>query len=319
MNSRNPLVSILIPCHNAETWLGETIKSALSQTWNNKEIILVDDGSTDNSLQIAKSFESSSVRIISQENKGASAARNTALKNAQGDFIQYLDADDLLAADKITQQINFLQQSDSNHNYLVAASWGRFYTSTTETKFVPEPVWQDMSPVNWLICSWTGGGMMHPAAWLIPRKLSEKAGIWNEELSLNDDGEYFCRVILASDGIIFCREAKSYYRSGLPNSLSRTKSSSGLISALKSIELCTESLLAVNNNKCTRNACADAFQRFVYSTYPDEIDLISEAERKVERLGGSTLEPSGGKLFQMFSKFVGWKAAKKLQRLSYSL
>ena len=319
MNSKNPLVSILIPCHNSETWLGETIKSALSQTWNNKEIILVDDGSTDNSLQIAKSFESSAVKIISQKNKGASAARNTALKNARGDFIQYLDADDLLAADKIRQQINLLQQSNCNHNYLAAASWGRFYTSTTEAKFVSEPVWQDMSPVDWLVSSWTGGGMMPINAWLIPRKLSKKAGLWNENLSVNDDGEYFCRVILASDGIIFCREAKSYYRSGLTNSLSRTISSSGLISALKSLELCTESLLAVKNNRYTRNACADAFQRFIYSTYPNEINLISEAEKKVARLGGSTLEPSGGKIFQIFSKFVGWKAAKKLQRLSYSL
>ena len=319
MNSKNPLVSILIPCHNSETWLSETIKSALSQTWDNKEIILVDDGSTDNSLKVAKSFESSAIKIISQKNKGASAARNIALENAQGDFIQYLDADDLLAADKITQQINFLQQSNSNHNCLAAASWGRFSKSIAEAQFTLEPVWRDMSSVDWLVCSWKGGGMMPIHAWLIPRQISKKAGLWNEELSVNDDGEYFCRVMLASEGIVFCKQSKCYYRSSLPNSLSRTKSSSGLISALKSIELCTEYLLAAKNNRSTRNACADAFQRFVYSTYPNQIDLILAAEKKVDWLGGSTLEPSGGKMFQIFSKVVGWKAAKKLQRLSYSL
>ena len=69
------LVSILIPCYNAEKWLKETIESALSQTWPNKEIIIVDDGSTDNSLMIASQYESNLVKVISQENKGAPAAQ----------------------------------------------------------------------------------------------------------------------------------------------------------------------------------------------------------------------------------------------------
>ncbi len=107
----SPLVSILIPCYNSEQWLAETIESALAQTWKNIEIIIVDDGSTDNSLAIAKSFESSIVKVISQENKGASTARNIALKEAQGDFIQYLDADDLLAPDKIELQVGLLENN----------------------------------------------------------------------------------------------------------------------------------------------------------------------------------------------------------------
>ena len=97
-----PLVSILIPCYNSEKWLAETLESALAQTWQNKEIIVVDDGSTDSSLEIAKTFESNKVKVLRQDNRGASAARNLGLTNAQGDFIQYLDADDLLSEDKIS-------------------------------------------------------------------------------------------------------------------------------------------------------------------------------------------------------------------------
>lgn len=67
------LVSILIPCYNAEKWLKQTIESALAQTWQNIEIIIVDDGSTDNSLQILKTYESRKVKVVSQENKGGSA------------------------------------------------------------------------------------------------------------------------------------------------------------------------------------------------------------------------------------------------------
>src|SRR5690349_12910162 len=103
------LVSILIPAFNAERWLGETIESALNQTWPSKEIIIVDDGSADDTLRVARSFASSTVKVISQENSGACAARNRALAEAQGDFVQWLDADDLLAPDKIARQ---LERSD---------------------------------------------------------------------------------------------------------------------------------------------------------------------------------------------------------------
>ena len=99
------LVSILIPCYNAEKWLKYTIASVLGQTWPNKEIIIVDDGSTDCSLQIAKQYESNIVKVISQKNKGGSAARNKAFEYAQGSYIQWLDSDDILAPDKIEYQM----------------------------------------------------------------------------------------------------------------------------------------------------------------------------------------------------------------------
>ncbi|MEO1560685.1 MAG: glycosyltransferase family 2 protein, partial [Cyanobacteria bacterium J06632_19] len=86
------LVSILIPAYNSEEWISETIDSAIAQTWSNIEIIIVDDGSKDNTLAVAKKYASTKIKVISQPNKGASAARNRALQEAQGDFIQYLDA-----------------------------------------------------------------------------------------------------------------------------------------------------------------------------------------------------------------------------------
>ena len=105
MSSRNSLVSICIPTYNSKKWVGETIHSALAQTWENKEIIIVDDGSVDDTYQIIKQFESDNVRVFRQENKGACSARNRALKEANGDFIQWLDADDILASDKIEIQL----------------------------------------------------------------------------------------------------------------------------------------------------------------------------------------------------------------------
>lgn len=311
----NSLVSILIPCYNADRWIAETLTSALAQTWQNKEIIVVDDGSKDGSLAVARSFESSIVKVISQENRGASAARNRALKEAQGNFIQYLDADDLLAPDKIERQVKLV--GEENSDFVVSGEWARFFNLPKEANFIPEPVWNDMLPVDWLICSWEGGGMMHPAAWLVPRAITQTTGPWNETLSLNDDGEYFCRVVLASKGVKFCPGAKSYYRSDISNSLSSTTSKAAWESAFRSLELGTSHLLAREDTPRTRHACATAFQRFVYSVYPDTLDLVQKAEVKVQSLNGLDLKPDGGPLFQFLANTVDWKVAKRIQRLYY--
>lgn len=311
-----PLVSILIPAYNAEKWIASTIESALAQTWLNQEIIVVDDGSTDQTRAIAKNFESSILKVVSQENSGASAARNCALNLAQGDFIQYLDADDLLAADKIERQLNLL--SPESCDCLVAGEWARFYQTPSDALFIPELNWVDMSPIDWLICVWENNLMMHPAAWLVPRQLAELAGAWNENLSLNDDGEYFCRVILASKEVKFCWGAKSFYRSGNSNSLSGSKSPQALESAFYAILLSTENLLAKEDSDRTHHACATAFQRFIYEVYPAVPDLIAQAQAKVQQFGGSSLQFEGGLMFKLLSALVGWQRAKWLKKIAYT-
>ncbi len=309
------LVSILIPCYNSEQYLAQTIESALAQTWKNIEIIIVDDGSTDNSLAVAKKFESSIVKVIAQENQGQSAAENRAFAESQGDLIEYLDADDLLAPDKIERQIKLLGDSDSP--FIASCEWSRFYKSPKEAMFIPQPLWQDLDPVDWLVCAWEEHYMMHGAAWLIPRKIADKAGGWDERLSLINDFDYFSRILLASEGNKFCQGAKTYYRSGNTDSLSGTKSEKARRSQFLSLSLGTSNLLARENNPRTRQACATVFQRFIYEVYLDVPELSQQAATKVKELGGSELQPTGGKMFQLLSKFVGWQQAKKIQRVFY--
>ena len=308
------LVSILIPCYNAEKWLAQTIESALAQTWENKEIIVVDDGSNDGSLAIAKKFEPRGIKAIAQDNQGASAARNRALQEAQGTFIQYLDADDLLAPDKIERQVKLLEDGSK---FVAAGEWARFYKSPSEALFIREPLWADMASVDWLVCAWEEHWMMHPAAWLIPRQVAEMAGAWNESLFLNDDGEYFCRVVLASQGVKFCWQARSYYRSGNSGSLSNAKSQAAWKSAFLALELCTNNLLATEDSPRTRHACATALQRFIYEVYPAVPTLRQQATAKVEQLGGTDAKPSGSPIFQLLSKGIGWQQAKRVQDFVY--
>src|SRR4029078_12423266 len=90
------LVSILIPAYNSEEWIADSLESALAQSWPNKEIIVVDDGSTDRTLDVVTRFDSKLVKVATQPNQGAAAARNKAFSLSNGDYIQWLDADDLL-------------------------------------------------------------------------------------------------------------------------------------------------------------------------------------------------------------------------------
>src|SRR5271154_2710278 len=103
-----PLVSILIPAYNAEAWISDTLRSAIAQTWEPKEIIVVDDGSTDRTLAVARQFESDRLTVVTQKNQGAAATRNNAFLLSKGEYIQYLDADDLMAPDKIARQLDAL-------------------------------------------------------------------------------------------------------------------------------------------------------------------------------------------------------------------
>lgn len=99
-----PLVSIGIPCYNAAQWVAQAVESALAQTWENVEVIVVNDGSTDGSLAALERF-GSRIRVLSTPNRGVNAARNSILAEARGEWVQYLDADDYLRPEKIAEQM----------------------------------------------------------------------------------------------------------------------------------------------------------------------------------------------------------------------
>ena len=124
MFSVQPLVSIIVPIYNSQQYILDTIKSVINQTWRKWELILIDDGSSDNSTQKVRPFLNENISLVSQYNQGASSARNHGLKLAQGDFIQFLDADDLLSPNKIEKQIHLA--SNSHEDTLFSCAWGRF-------------------------------------------------------------------------------------------------------------------------------------------------------------------------------------------------
>lgn len=309
----SPLVSILIPCFNAERWLAPALESALDQTWPRCEVILVDDGSTDASLSIARRFESRGLRIATQANRGQCAACNHALSLAQGDFIKFFDADDLFSPDMIALQVAALV---NRPGCLAYSEWARFKSDPAEAVFTPRPGWRDAAPVDWLVEIWAvAQPMMQCGQFLIPRALLDRTGGWDERLSLINDFEFFTRLTLASAGIVFTPGARLFYRSGLAGSLSRTRSARAWESAFLSSILATDYLIAAENSTRTRQAVAAILQQLVFDIYPSQPALVAELEARIAKFGGTTLRPKGGKSFLLASRLIGWKPARRLQVL----
>ena len=313
----NDLVSVLIPCYNAERWIAETLESVLAQTWPNLEIIVVDDGSSDNSLEIAKRYESTNIKVIKQENNGASSARNRALRESGGDYIQYLDADDLLSPEKIKEQILMLREQPQG--MLAVSGTVHFRNDENPRDGILEDSWpmeDSNDPLEWLLRLYGAdghGGMVHPAAWLIPRQLANAAGTWDERLSTDDDGEYFARVVMKSKGIRKSKSGCSYYRKHQGTSLSGGASEKHQLSALRSLDLKTQLIFEYTDTIRARKALARCYMERAMIAYPKYPKVTEIALEKVNLLGGCDCRlPLGGWKIEIVRSLFGWKIARFL-------
>jgi glycosyltransferase involved in cell wall biosynthesis len=321
--SVKPLVSILIPAYNAAPWIGQTIQSALRQDWPNTEIIVVDDGSKDRTFAVAKSLAGPKVSVVTQNNAGASAARNQAFSLSKGDYIQWLDADDLLAPDKISRQMEVVEKC-STPSVLFSSEWGGFMFRPRRAHFDSTPLCADQSPVEWLLHKMGENLHMQPATWLVSRELTQAAGAWDTRLSLDDDGEYFCRVIRASNGIRFVPGAKSYYRTSGLGSLSNVdRSDKKLESLWLSMQLHVGYLRALEDSARTRAACVTYLGNMLPFFNLTRPDIVAQGRQLVESLGGTlkmtAIRPKYAWLEKLFGLRTAYRAQVLLPNMKVSL
>jgi glycosyltransferase involved in cell wall biosynthesis len=308
----NPLVSILVPAHNAEETIDAAVRSALAQTWPRKEVIVVDDGSRDRTVEIVERF-GSKVRLVSTKNKGAASARNQAFRLCSGDYIQWLDADDLLAADKIERQIQSVQQSDSRR-LLLSTSWAPFYYRNRFARFVQNSLCQDLSATDWLIRKLSENLHMQTGTWLTSRDLAEAAGPWDTRLLSDDDGEYFCRVLLASEGTRFTQGTGVFYRVTPSNRLSHIGQSDPKKDAmLLSMKLHIRYLRSLEDSERVSKACVTYLQNWYPTFYPERADIVGEMQNLAAQFGGHLEEPRLRWKFAWMKPVFGWRIAKRAQ------
>ena len=246
----------------------------------------------------------------------AAAARNYGFKKATGAYIIFLDADDVLVPNKIELQLAAL--SAKPEGWIASCAWAKFKTNTKEAIITPQKVWNIQNPIDWCLQSWMGGGMMALSGWLMPKAVIEKAGLWDERLSLHDDGEFICRVLLASKGNVFVENTVVYYRQQ-DNSLSRDHTSKKAAeSALLVYKSYQKQILKFQDSKLTRRALARNFSRFIYEYYPAHAQSIKEAYREINELG---VKPPlvGSPSFKLIQRIVGFKLAMRLTSIKRNL
>lgn len=311
-SSVTPIVSVIIPCFNAGLYLSTAISSVIKQSHNQIEIIVVNDGSTDDTEDIVSSFRDSRIKYFYQENKGQCAASNFGLQQANGDYIKFFDADDVMNPRHLEAQLTRLQNSE---NSIASCAWGRFYDGNpASAEFKPETVWKDMQPLDWIKSALKQKyDMMGVWLWLIPRQLIEKVGGWDPRLSLNNDFEFSVRLLLNVDRVLFSGDAKLYYRSGSSETLSQRPSEQRFADAILSTDLGCSYLLKVENTAEMRHLCANRYQRWLYAVYPDYPNLESTLLNRIEELGGSDRLPEGGAILNSLSTMLGWRMAKRIK------
>ena len=155
-----PKVSIIIPLHNSEAFIAETIQSCLDQSYPDIEVIVVENGSTDHSYDTVKAMKDERIRLFKIETPNASAARNFGLQQADGDYIQFLDADDLMSPNKIALQIKALAAKPDG--WLASCAWAKFRNHTGEAIIQPQKVWRIEAPMKRCVSAMSGGGLMIP-------------------------------------------------------------------------------------------------------------------------------------------------------------
>ncbi len=202
-------VSVIIPNFNRETLIGETISNLLAQTLPPHEIIIVDDGSTDKSVEVIRSF-GDRVKLIQQTNQGPGAARNAGLKISTGEYIQFQDSDDLFSLNKLEAQARLLEQTGAD---IAFSPWVKLKFEGRRVTLEDHVLQQAMpSPTISLACWWLRGWSTVFQSLLFRRSFISKVGLYRTDLMPSEDTELFFRALTSSPRVAFAGDALMLYR-----------------------------------------------------------------------------------------------------------
>ncbi|GHB37120.1 glycosyltransferase family 2 protein [Mongoliitalea lutea] len=305
-------VSVIIALYNAEKYIEETLKSVTHQTYSNIEIVVVNDGSSDNSVEVIERMAIPNLTLYTVQNSGQCAASNFGIKKASGELIKFLDADDILDHRVIE---NMVLKWKENPNRLVFGPW-RYFSNNPEHSLASNYFFfKDYSfSLDWYIeVLKTSEAMLAGWMWLIPKSILEKSDGWDERLHLMNDFEFSTRLILNSDGIGFATEAIHFYRKGLTNAMTSKMNDKIAMSIFTGVNTACENILLVEDSIRTRAAFSNQFQKWVYHLYPSQKSIVRLMESKIKELGGSELTPEGGKIFQLLIIILPWKFVRYIQ------
>jgi glycosyltransferase involved in cell wall biosynthesis len=311
----NLLVSIIIPIYNSEKFIYDTVTSCINQTYSNLEIILVNDGSTDKTEEIILSITDKRIKYYKINNVGGCEARNFGIKNASGQLYQFLDHDDVLDVDKIFYQIKHYKTNGSN--YIYSANMGTVHGDIKTVDQNYELYQKDFTPEQYFDTLLNQfGKYITTGAWLVPAEISALTHGWDSNSGINDDGEYFMRLILLSKGIIYCEKSTFYFRRDVEGSLSKQFGSKEVyLKWLYSYKSYAKNFLLNLPGPKAKELGRKALSKYYCSSYPNYPDLLRECKLEIEKLGFKTPTAYGGNVFRLISSVLGVDNTLKIYSL----
>jgi glycosyltransferase involved in cell wall biosynthesis len=312
--SKSPLISVIIPLYNSEEYIIETIDSVLNQTYPNIEIIVVNDGSTDNSSYLVQEKENPQITLINISNGGASKARNIGIENAKGTYIQFLDADDILSPNKIEEQVKILE---SNNKIDLCFCKSIVFTDSSNletnqevnTEVFDFDFISGIELLKKLLGINNKVSMILISAYLIKKEIIDVAGKWDETITLDDDGEFFSRVLNCSKTVAFDKKGINYYRKfHTKNTLSQQTGQKYMASEINSV---LKKLATIKKNVSTvelKKIKQIQFSLLKYKYYKEfhKIDFIN-IDSELMLVGGFEIKILPTRRGRFVMKILGFK------------
>jgi glycosyltransferase involved in cell wall biosynthesis len=310
-----PLVSVLIPCHNAERWIAQAIDSALSQVYPHTEVIVVDDGSSDRSLEIIQSY-GNRIRWETQLNQGGNATRNRLLELSRAEWLQYLDADDCLLPEKIAHQVKFLAlhpEADVIYSPSIFEFWDD-KTSRQELLPIPEPRDPWMLLARWYLPQ-TGSPLWR-------RQAIVDVGGWKVDQPCCQEHELYLRLLIAAKQFVYFGEAGSVYRQWSETTVCKKDKTEVFRRRLEildqieqylgqQIELSADRQTAINQ---ARFECA----RAIWLTHPAWAEqIIAQIQATAQAFLPSGAAAPGS--YRLTYRLLGFQAAETIAKLKRDL
>lgn len=305
-DNRSPLVSVIIPCFNAAQFILETLNSVYTQAGIHMEVIVVDDGSTDDSAHLVRT-NYPQAQLIQTANQGPSHARNCGTAAARGDFIQYLDADDWLAPGKVVCQVEALLQHDADVAY---GNWERRVTQEDGAYRTIEWVRRQLNApvdIHLFVDFWCP-----LAVYLFRRRIVEQVGGWRENLPVIQDARFALDCALHDGRFVYVPATVAAYRQHHAGSVSTRSQRAFLQDCLQNAQEVEAWWQAREQlDEARRQALLQVYGHIAHAAFENDRPIFVQAYAALERLQPG-YRPSSPWHLAMLSRLLGYRRAEKV-------
>ena len=244
----NKKVSIIVPVYNVELYIEDCLNSLLNQTYSNYEIILINDGSTDNSIEICSKYSNKKIKIFNQNNKGVSIARNVGISLATGQYIMFVDADDMVSKNYIENLITSIEETNTD---MVVCGYTKEKTELVHKKNSQE-IKGEIINANTMLENMMENNLQEGYLW---NKIFKKSIIndnsleFKEGVNVWEDLYFVIEYLSKSNKIFTINEKLYYYRTREGSAVNRKETATDLVGKIKILELIMKNYNLIINSK----------------------------------------------------------------------